>query len=97
MWKLLGAILRALANWLDPVDITISPPSDPISSIVTAGLNLAGGTVKLSDDILNIINSPEQVAARANVSLQEAKDALALHNKQAMATGQGDQVNRDLS
>ena len=99
MKKLLGAILRALANLLDPVDVNlnIAPPSDPITSIIAAGVNLAGGAVKLTADELSVINSPTAIAARHNCSLAEAEDAITRNNEQARKTGNSTAVNDDLS
>lgn len=95
--KKLGAFLRFIANILDPVDINFNPPTDPISSIVANGLNLAGGVVKLTDDELNVINSPTAIAARHNCSLSEAEDAITRHNEQAKQTHDITGVNADLS
>ena len=101
MKKWIAVLLRFIADWLDkPMNITIqapAPPTDPITSVITAGLNAEGQTVKLTDDILNVINSPTAIAARHNCTVQEAQDAITRHNEQARKTGNVAAVDADLS
>lgn len=83
---------------------TAATPLSPSATIavdfaptITAGLTAAGDIIKLSDDILQFLNSPTMVQARKNVALQADKDRARQDAAEALKTGDASKVDSDLS
>lgn len=90
------AILKALWQIFFPpkkVGLFPSLPTDP----VTGALDVLAVAGQLGISAVQVLDSPEFIAARYNVETQKVKDAIQLHNQQAMKTGNGDAVNADLT
>lgn len=94
--KTLLAILKLLWQLFFPpkkVSIVPSLPTDPI----TGALDVAAIAGELGITTIQVLNSPEMVAGRYNVSVQHAKDLIAKHNADAMKTGDVTEVDKDLA
>lgn len=79
---------------LKPVNIGLpSLPTNPVDGSLDVAI-IAG---ELGITAAQVLNSPEMIAGRYSVEVQKVKDAIQLHNQQAMKTGNGDAVNADLT
>lgn len=74
--------------------VTVSADLTPV---ITAGLNAFGQVIKLTEDELAILNSPQFIQARINVKKQKADDQIAKDADEALKTGNLKQVETDLS
>ena len=75
---------------------TVTASIDPFPEI-TAGITLAGEVVKLTEQQLAVLNSPQEQQARLNAEIQRQKDQNARDADAALATGKLDAVETDLS
>lgn len=95
-------LLWAIIEWI--LDLFVVPKPKPVLGLpslptdpVSGALDVAAVAGELGITAIQVLDSPEMIAGRYAVSLQKVKDAIQLHNQQAMATGKGDDVNRDLT
>jgi hypothetical protein len=76
---------------------TITATVDPFP-YVTAGLTALGAIVKLTDDELAYLNSPQMIQARINVQNQAQRDKIAADADAGLKPGADlTQVEKDLS